>query len=143
MGHMINLLMQRLSEEQRQVGLQILRFGITGGFVTALGLAIYALIAVWQRGSPQLANLAAYLIAAGTGYVLHSRWSFRGHGKRDNVARTTSRFAIVSLISLALNSFWVWLFTHALNLGPEWPMLPMLFATPAATFVLNRKWVFA
>lgn len=133
----------RFTNEQREVVLQLLRFGVTGGFVTALGLAVYAALAVWQRGSPQLANLAAYLVAAATGYVLHSRFSFRGHGRRDNVARSTGRFAVVSVISLGLNSLWVWLFTQPLGLGPEWPMLPMLFVTPAATFVLNRKWVFA
>jgi putative flippase GtrA len=74
---------------------------------------------------------------------MHSRWSFRGHGRRDDPRRTTGRFALVSLISYGLNSFWVWLFTQPLGLGPEWPMLPMLFVTPAVTFVLNRQWVFA
>lgn len=140
---MISQLSQRLTEQQRGVAMQVLRFAITGGMVTALGLGVYAAIAVWQRGSPQLANLAAYLVAAGTGYWMHSKWSFRGHGRRDNLVRTASRFTIVSLVSLGLNSFWVWLFTHPLGLGPAWPMLPMLFATPAATFSLNRLWVFA
>lgn len=139
---MIDRLVSGLSHERRQMAVQLVRFGITGGLVTALGLAIYALIALWYRGSPQIANLMAYAVAAATGYVLHSRFSFRGHGRRDNLARTTSRFAIVSIISLALNSFWVWLFTQPLGLGPEWPMLPMLFVTPLATFFLNRQWVF-
>lgn len=140
---MIQLLTERLSEEQRGVLLQAIRFGVSGGLVTALGLAVYAAIALWVGASPQLANFAAYLTAAGTGYVLHSRWSFRGHGRRDNLLRTTGRFAVVSLVSLGLNSLWVWLFTHPLGLSPAWPMLPMLFVTPGATFFLNRAWVFA
>jgi len=139
---MIRILTAGMTLERRQMAMQLVRFGITGGLVTALGLGVYALIAVWHRGSPQLANLSAYAVAAATGYVMHSRFSFRGHGQRDNVARRTGRFAIVSIISLALNSFWVWLFTHPLGLGPEWPMLPMLFVTPLATFFLNRSWVF-
>ena len=140
---MINRLTGRLSEEQRIVALQILRFAITGGLVTALSLVVYAAIAVWHHGAPQLANFLAYAVAAATGYVMHSRWSFRGHGSRDNTARTTTRFAAVSLISYALNSFWVWLFTHPLGFAAQWPMLPMLFVTPGVTFLLNRKWVFA
>ncbi|WP_309611986.1 GtrA family protein [Sphingomonas sp.] len=140
---MINRLTRRLSDEQRTVALQLARFAITGGLVTALSLIVYAAIAVWHRGPPQLANLLAYVVAAATGYIMHSRWSFRGHGRRDNTARTTTRFAAVSLISYALNSFWVWLFTHPLGLAPQWPMLPMLFVTPGVTFLLNRKWVFA
>lgn len=124
------------------MSIQLVRFAITGGLVTALSLCVYALIALWYRGSPQLANLSAYAVAAATGYVMHSRFSFRGHGQRDNVTRRTIRFAIVSLVSLALNSFWVWLVTQPLGLGPEWPMVPMLFVTPLATFFLNRQWVF-
>jgi hypothetical protein len=48
----------------------------------------------------------------------------------------------VSLISLGLNSLWVALITGPLGLGPAWPILPMLFVTPAVTFLLNRHWVF-
>ena len=122
---------------------QLIRFGITGGLVTALGLAVYWLVAVPLAQPPQLGNFLAYVVAAAIGYLLHSRWSFRGHGRRDNVARTTSRFLAVSLISYGLNSFWLWLFTDAFNPRPEWPMLPMLFVTPLVTFALNRNWVFA
>ena len=132
-----------LDPEQRNIARQLIRFIISGGLVTALGVAIYALVALALKWHPQLGNLLAYLTAAGTGYVLHSRWSFRGHGRRDNLARTGSRFVIVSLISLGLNSFWVWLLTEPLALSPAWPILPMLFVTPLVTFTLNRQWVFA
>jgi putative flippase GtrA len=135
--------MPPLSPEQRTVAGQLGRFVISGGLVTALGVLVYAFVALVLRWHPQLGNLLAYLIAAGTGYVLHSRWSFRGHGRRDNLARTSSRFVIVSLISLGLNAFWVWLLTDPLALDPAWPILPMLFVTPMVTFTLNRQWVFA
>jgi putative flippase GtrA len=129
--------------EHRTIAGQLLRFIVSGGVVTALGVGVYALVALVLQWHPQLGNFLAYLTAAGTGYVLHSRWSFKGHGRRDNLARTGSRFMIVSLISLGLNSFWVWLLTEPLALSPAWPILPMLFATPLVTFVLNRQWVFA
>jgi hypothetical protein len=51
------------------------------------------------------------------GYVVHSRWSFRGHGRRDNLARTGGRFVIVSLVSFGLNQFWVWLLVQRLELA--------------------------
>ena len=76
------------------------------------------------------------------GYVTHSRFSFRGHGARDNLARTGGRFIIVSLISFALNSFWVWLLVQSLVL-PLWAPYPLILGlTPLITFTLNRKWVF-
>jgi putative flippase GtrA len=130
-----------LPPERRHVAMQLLRFVISGGLVTALGVGVYAIVAVGLRWHPQLGNFLAYAVAMATGYILHSRWSFRGHGKRTR--GTGLKFVIVSLISLALNSFWVWLFTQPLQLGPAWPILPMLFVTPAVTFILNRQWVFA
>ena len=54
---------------------------------------------------------------------------------------TAAKFFVVSLISLGLNSLWVALITGPLGLGPAWPLLPMLFVTPAVTFILNRQWV--
>ena len=121
--------------------LQLTRFIISGALVTALGVGVYAFVALVLRWNPQLGNFLAYAVAVATGYVIHSRWSFRGHGgERDH--RTRVRFIIVSLISYALNSWWVWLITKPLHLSPAWPMLPMVFVTPVVTFTLNRQWVF-
>ena len=120
---------------------QLTRFVISGAFVTALGVGVYALVALVLRWHPQLGNFLAYAVAMATGYLMHSRWSFRDHGGERTHA-TKVRFVIVSLVSYALNSFWVWLLTSALALDPAWPILPMLFVTPAVTFLLNRQWVF-
>ncbi|HXH53944.1 MAG TPA: GtrA family protein [Sphingomicrobium sp.] len=120
---------------------QVVRFGITGAFVTALGVAVYAIVALGLRWHPQLGNVLAYLVAMITGYVMHSRWSFRGHGRRTG--STAIKFIVVSLISLGLNSLWIAIMTGPMELSPAWPILPMLFVTPAVTFILNRHWVFA
>jgi putative flippase GtrA len=136
-------LLPPLEPEHRTLAAQLLRFLVSGGVVTALGVGVYALVALVLQWHPQLGNLLAYVTAAATGYVLHSRWSFKGHGRRDNLVRTGSRFVVVSLLSLALNSFWVWVLTEPLALSPAWPILPMLFVTPLVTFTLNRQWVFA
>ena len=120
---------------------QLVRFVITGAFVTALGVGVYALVALVLEWHPQLGNLIAYLVAVATGYVLHSSWSFRGHGGERTHA-TKIKFVVVSLISYALNSFWVWLLFTQLHLGRAAPIVPMLFVTPVVTFTLNRQWVF-
>ena len=133
-------MLSTISPERRAILSQLVRFLISGALVTLLGVAVYAIVALGLRWHPQLGNLLAYLVAMGTGYVMHSRWSFRDHGTRTR--STAVRFVIVSLISLALNSLWVALITGPLGLGPAWPILPMLFVTPAVTFTLNRYWVF-
>ena len=130
-----------LSPERRTVLAQLARFVLSGAFVTALGLGVYAIVALVLRWHPQIGNVLAYLVAMGTGYVMHSQWSFRGHGsERDDATKV--RFVIVSIISYLLNSFWVWLIYTDLHLGRAAPMIPMLFVTPLVTFTLNRQWVF-
>jgi putative flippase GtrA len=121
---------------------QLIRFGMVGGFVTALGVVAYYVPATYLGVAPLLANLLGYLVAMAFGYVMHSRISFRGHGSRDNVVQRTARFFIVSLVSLGLNSVWVWSLVEYLNGPTWWPVLPMLFVTPLVTFALNRHWVF-
>jgi putative flippase GtrA len=130
-----------LSPERRTVLGQLARFAVTGAFVTALGVGVYALVALVFRWHPQLGNFLAYVVAVATGYLMHSQWSFRGHGAERTHA-TRVRFATVSIISYALNSFWVWLLFSQLQLGRAAPILPMLFVTPLVTFTLNRQWVF-
>ena len=134
-------MIDRLSADRREVLGQLLRFIVTGALVTALGVGVYAFVALVLEWHPQLANILAYLAAMATGYVMHSRWSFRGHGTRSR--STSVRFVMVSLISLALNSSWIAIMTGPMGLSPAWPILPMLFVTPAVTFILNRQWVFA
>jgi len=134
-------MLSTLSPERRTVLAQLARFVISGATVTALGVAVYALVALVLRWNPQLGNFLAYAVAMATGYMMHSKWSFRGHGG-DRTHATKVRFIIVSLISYALNSFWVWLLYSHLQWGRAAPIAPMLFITPAVTFTLNRQWVF-
>ncbi len=121
---------------------QLVRFGMVGGFVTALGVAAYWIPATFMGVPPLLANLLGYAVAVAFGYVLHSKVSFRGHGSRDNPGQRTFRFVVVSLVSLGLNSLFVGVLTGPLDGPTWWPVIPMLFVTPLVTFSLNRQWVF-
>ena len=134
-------MLSTLHPDRRRLLGQLVRFAMSGATATALGVGVYALVALVLRWHPQLGNFLAYVVAVLTGYVMHSHWSFRGHGSERTHA-TKLRFAVVSIISYALNSFWVWLLFSHFQLGRAAPILPMLFVTPAVTFVLNRQWVF-
>ncbi len=122
---------------------QLIRFGIAGGLTTALYTAVYSPLASQKITSEQIANLIGYLVAMAAGYLIHSRWSFRGHGA--DMRQTTIRFFLVSLVSYALNTLWVFVLTDdAMLAGPWWwPLVPVLFVTPLVIFALNRLWVFA
>ncbi|MCJ8158757.1 GtrA family protein [Sphingomonas sp. LaA6.9] len=119
-----------------------MRYGLTGGFVTLIGAGAYWVTATFAGVAPLAANVIAYAVSVVIGYVLHSRWSFRGHGSRDNLARITSRFVMVSVVSFVLNSLFVWVLTGPLGGPTWWPVIPMVFVTPLVTFALNRAWVF-
>lgn len=129
--------MQRHSE---LIG-QLVRFGLTGGLASIVNIGVYWILAL--RGmDPNLAWTIGFGAAVIVGYIVHSRWSFRGHGRRGNLARTGGRFVIVSLVSFALNQLWVWLLVQELGL-PLWSPYPLVLGvTPLVVFALNRRWVF-
>ena len=120
---------------------QLFRYALTGGLASIVNIGVYWLLAA--RGmDPNLAWTLGFAAAVAVGYVVHSRWSFRGHGRRDNLARTGSRFIVVSLVSFGLNQLWVWLLVQRLDL-PLWAPYPLVLGvTPLVVFALNRKWVF-
>jgi putative flippase GtrA len=121
---------------------QIVRYGLTGLFVTACQAAIYWCLAALAGLHPQAANLIGYLAAVAIGYVSHSLFTFRGHGGEVSHATRGAKFVAVSLISYALNALWVYLCVTHMR-WPEWSPIPaMIFITPAVMFGLNRQWVF-
>lgn len=133
--------LEHLLNRHRELIGQIVRYAVTGGLASFVNIGLYWVLAA--RGmDPNVAWTIGYAGGVAVGYTVHSRWSFRGHGRRDNLVRTGGRFVVVSLVSFALNQLWVWLFVRHLAL-PLWSPYPfVLVVTPAIVFVLNRKWVF-
>jgi putative flippase GtrA len=132
----------KLIDEHKEVVGQLLRYGLTGGVASVVNIGVYWALAAGGM-DPNLAWTAGFLAAVLVGYVIHSRWSFKGHGRRDNLARTGGRFFAVSLVSFALNQLWVWLLVRHFEL-PLWSPYPLVLGlTPLIVFSLNRRWVFA
>ena len=93
--------------ERRVLIGQIIRFGLTGGFLT-LGVAgAYWAVADLLHVAPMLSMTLVYLFFTGLGYLLHSRISFRGHGARDNAPVRTARFFMVNTLGFLANQFFV------------------------------------
>ena len=133
---------KKLIGEHKEIAGQLVRYGLTGGIASVVNIGVYWLLAA-NGMDPNLAWTIGFLAAVLVGYVVHSRWSFKGHGRRDNLARTGGRFFAVSLVSFALNQLWVWLLVSHFGL-PLWAPSPLVFGvTPLIVFSLNRRWVFA
>jgi putative flippase GtrA len=131
-----------LTAERRMLIGQIIRFGLTGGLLTVAVAAAYWAVAEFLGVDPLISMTLVYLAFTGVGYVLHSRWSFKGHGSRDKARLRTARFFTANTLGFLSNQFFVWMLTKALH-GPNWwPVIPIICVTPFLTFTLNRRWVF-
>ena len=119
---------------------QLVRFGIVGFSLAALYSAIYWYLATYFM-PPVAAVVIAFLVSVSIGFVLHSRWSFRGHGKREDHAMKV-KFLAVQSSGFVLNEIFTWVLTGPMHGPTWWPLIPAIFVTPMATFVLNRQLVF-
>ena len=133
----------RLLRDHRDLIEQMVRFGLTGVLLTLLVAGGYWIVADVFGVEPMLSMTVNYLVFTCLGYVLHSRFSFRGHGARDNPRARTVRFFIVNTTGFLANQFFVWLLVKHLGGPVWWSVIPIVFVTPLLTFGLNRRWVFA
>jgi len=130
----------RLNFPSETVG-QLVRFAIVGFALAAVYSAIYWYLATYVM-APVLAVVIAFLVSVSIGFVLHSRWSFRGHGREED-HRLKVKFLLVQLSGFLMNEAFTWVLTGPLVRGPTWwPLVPAIFVTPLATFALNRQLVF-
>lgn len=135
-------LLSRLTPERQALFWQIVRYGLSGLFITACQATIYWTLAALAGWHPQLANTTGYVAAVMIGYVTHSLFTFRDQDGDGNHAARGVKFVAVSLLSYALNALWVFLCVTHMQ-WPEWSPIPaMIFVTPAVVFGLNRQWVF-
>jgi putative flippase GtrA len=119
---------------------QLVRFALVGFFLAGVYSAIYWYLATYVM-PPMLAVVIAFLVAVSIGFVLHSRWSFRGHGKRED-RRMKVKFLAVQSSGFLLNEIFTWVLTGPMHGPTWWPLIPAIFVTPLATYLFNRQWVF-
>ena len=130
------------ADERRVLIGQIVRFGLTGLFLTVAVAGAYWAVAEFLGIAPMVSMTLVYLTFTGIGYLLHSRFSFAGHGSRDNAPVRTARFFTVNTLGFLSNQFFVWLLVYRMGGPTWWPVIPIIFVTPLLTFTLNRVWVF-
>src|SRR6478736_7499943 len=110
---------------------QLVRFAIVGFSLAGVYSAIYWVLATYVM-TPVLAVVVAFLVAVSIGFVLHSRWSFRGHGATED-HRLKVKFLLVQGSGFLLNEAFTWLLTGPLHGPTWWPLVPAIFVTPLAT----------
>lgn len=129
----------RLNLDNQTFG-QLVRFAVVGFSLAGVYSAIYWYLATYVM-APMLAVVVAFLVSVSIGFLLHSRWSFRGHGRRED-RLLKIKFLLVQTSGFFLNELFTWVLTGPLDGPTWWPLIPAIFVTPLATFWLNRQWVF-
>lgn len=121
---------------------QLMRFGISGAALTLLVSLLYLAGIAIPGVPPALSLTVATLLASIVGYFVHSGFSFRGHGARNQPALRFTRFLVTNGLGYLMNLGFVFLLVHVAGL-PEWtPIIPFCVVTPLVSFFLNRTWVF-
>lgn len=122
---------------------QLGRYAIAGGGAAGVYAVVYLLVAnLLPAGQAALAVVPAFLVSLAVSFHLHSRWSFAGHGSRDEKVAQPLRFFAVQAVGLATNFAITYVITAVL-LAPNWvALVPTLTLTPLLTFALQRQWVF-
>ena len=124
---------------------QLVRFGIAGGVSTLIYSAVYLPLTIWvfRRADAVYAVPFAFAVAVTAGFFLHSRWSFKGHGTRQQGGAQQIKFVMVQASGMGLNAAITWVGTALLGY-PAWaPLLPAVAIATIFTFILNRWLVFA
>jgi putative flippase GtrA len=121
---------------------QIIRYGLAGAPLAGLYAAVFWGLATQGGVPPQPANLVAFVINLAVGWLLHSRWSFRGYGLPHQLHIAQGRFIAINLLGYGLNSFWVWSVVNVMHRPVGQSLIPIVVVTPMVNFMLNRMLVF-
>ena len=119
---------------------QLVQWGLIGAFNTVLCFGMIFVCMRYLGFSALLANLAAYIIAVTSAYILNSRYTFRSANAHPNAVM---RFFAASLTGYVLNALTL---TILLRLYPGAVVISQICAMLVYSltfFFLSRRWVFA
>lgn len=118
---------------------EVLRFGVVGICATLVHFATLTL-AVEAAGVPAaLANGLAFCTAVGVTYLGQSYWVFRAP---DHSLVRMQKFLLTAVGGLLANVAVMGLVVNGLGLHYRVGFVTALVLVPAATFVVNKLWVF-
>jgi len=114
------------------------RFGAVGASSTLVYLTAYA--GVVLAGAPfVVAALAAFLLSAGLGYLVHDRWTFRTRAASPG---GLVRWLLLQGTVLALNLLALWALVVQAGLDRLVAQVILLPLLPLTSYLLSRRCVF-
>jgi putative flippase GtrA len=118
---------------------RLVRFAIVGVVVTFVHLAIALVLAIGYDWPSQAANLAGFVAAVSLSFLGHHRWTFRSPLAYSIAAR---RFFIVAALGYAASVVVIAILQSVVGLPRQLALLLAGLAVPAASYVVNKLYVF-
>lgn len=120
---------------------QLVRYGLVGGCVYASDFLAYLTVLSLAPGAFLAANVAAKCTGGAIGFVLHKHFTFSWE-QRDSAHRQFVSYVALIAANLALSSFLLWLLVAQVGLGPIIAKVMVDVVVIAASFVVNRIWIY-
>jgi len=116
------------------------KFGVVGIIATITHVACFAVAHSALFVPPVPANGIAFLVAFLVGFAANSAWTFKARGQ---MGRRLVQYLGVALCGLALNSALMYFAVYVAQWSPYAGIALSIAITPALTYTLSRRWVFA
>ena len=87
-----------------------------------------------------IANVIAYVIATINSYIWNSRWVFKYKG--EDKKETTTKFILLNLAGLALNTMILYLLVDLIGLNKLIALVITTVIVMVINYIVNKIWVF-
>jgi putative flippase GtrA len=121
--------------------LKFVKFGIVGFSGVLVDFSITFLCKEFLKIQKYFSNAIGFTIAASTNYMLNRIWTFHSHN--PNIMVEFTRFFIIALIGLGINSAIVWAMTGKLKVNFYLSKLVATVVVTAWNFLINAYYTFA
>jgi len=120
--------------------LQLVRFGLVGGFGFVVNLVVYSLFVHPIGVDYRVAAVAAWVVAVLNNFVLNRHWTFDARG---GVAQTqAARFIVVSLVAFGVNLLLLTVFVESAGIAKVPAQALAVAASMPFNFLGNKLWTF-
>lgn len=119
--------------------IQFIRFGLVGIFATLCHMGTLIILVEIFKYQPILASTIGFILAVILSYILNYHYTFMSRGSHILIF---SRYLIVCIMGLAINSSIMFLTVKILKWWYIIGQIPTLIIVPITNFTLNKYWTF-
>ena len=121
--------------------LQLVRFGLVGGWGFVVNLLVYALFVHSLGVDYRIAAVAAWLVAVANNFVLNRHWTFDARDA-DRAHRQAMRFLVVSAVAFGFSLVLLTLFVEVGGLAKVPAQALAVAGSTPLNFLGNKLWSF-